>query len=417
MVNERVEQSLDPALEAEVERQLAIIRRGVAEIVPEDELAKKLRRSLKEGKPLIVKLGIDPTGADLTLGHTVVLQKLRHFQQLGHRAQLLIGDFTGQVGDPTGKSETRKQLTHEQVRENAKTYAEQAFKILDPEKTEILYNSTWLAPLTFSDVIRLASKITVARMLEREDFHKRYTNNQPISLHEFFYPLMQGYDSVAMRADIELGGTDQKFNLLMGRMLQEEDGQEPQVCIMMPILEGTDGVQKMSKSLGNYIGINEDPANMYGKTMSIPDELMVRYFELVTDVSIDDLNRIRAGLADGSLHPRDTKMRLAREIVKKYHGEQAALQAEEHFKTVFQQRALPEEMPEAAFPPGQVWIVKLLADTGLVPSNGEARRMIQGGAVKINGEKVSDTNAQIQLTDGMVLQAGKRKFVRIRVSE
>ncbi|GIM47183.1 tyrosine--tRNA ligase [Collibacillus ludicampi] len=417
MINEREEQTLDPALEAEVERQLAIIRRGVAEIVPEDELAKKLRRSLKEGKPLIVKLGIDPTGADLTLGHTVVLQKLRHFQQLGHRAQLLIGDFTGQVGDPTGKSETRKQLTHEQVRENAKTYAEQAFKILDPEKTEILYNSTWLAPLTFSDVIRLASKITVARMLEREDFHKRYTNNQPISMHEFFYPLMQGYDSVAMRADIELGGTDQKFNLLMGRMLQEEDGQEPQVCIMMPILEGTDGVQKMSKSLGNYIGINEDPANMYGKTMSIPDELMVRYFELVTDVSIDDLNRIRAGLADGSLHPRDTKMRLAREIVKKYHGEQAALQAEEHFKTVFQQRALPEEMSEAAFPPGQVWIVKLLADTGLVPSNGEARRMIQGGAVKINGEKVSDTNAQIQLTDGMVLQAGKRKFVRIRVSE
>lgn len=411
------EQSFDPSLEWEVQRQLAVIRRGVAEIVPEEDLIKKLRRSIREGKPLIVKLGIDPTGSDLTLGHTVVLQKMRHFQDLGHRTQLLIGDFTGQVGDPTGKSETRKQLTHEQVRENAKTYAEQAFKILREDKTEILYNSTWLAPMTFSDVIQLASKITVARMLEREDFHKRYVNNQPISLHEFFYPLMQGYDSVAMHADVELGGTDQKFNLLMGRMLQEENGQEPQVCLMMPILEGTDGVHKMSKSLGNYIGIQEAPNDMYGKTMSLPDALMVRYFELVTDVSLEELQQIREGLAQGTLHPRDVKMRLAREIVAKYHGGKAAKQAEEHFKTVFQQRSLPSDMAEKAFPQGSMWIVKLLAEAGLVPSNGEARRMIQGGAVRIDGEKISDVNAQIELRDGMVVQAGKRKFMRIRVQK
>jgi tyrosyl-tRNA synthetase len=319
------------------------------------------------------------------------------------------------IGDPTGKSETRKQLTREQVLENAKSYAEQAFKVLDPEKTEIVYNSTWLAPMTFQDIIKLTSTMTVARMLEREDFQKRFSGNMPISLHEFLYPLMQGYDSVAMQADIELGGTDQKFNLLMGRMLQKEYGQEQQIAIMMPILEGLDGVQKMSKSLGNYIGINESPNEQYGKTMSIPDELMVKYFELVTDLPVEQIEEIRAGLANGTVHPRDAKMRLAREIVSRYHGKEAAEAAEEHFKTVFQQGAIPEDVPEIRLEPGTYWIVKLLTDAKLCPSNGEARRMIQQGGVKINSEKVDNLDEQIQLEDGMIIQVGKRKFAKIRL--
>lgn len=405
----------DSINEQEVERHLSVIRLGTAEIVPEDELVKKVRRSVQENKPLIVKLGVDPSGSDLTLGHTVVLNKLRQFQELGHRVQLLIGDFTGMVGDPTGKTEARKQLTHEQVLENAKTYADQAFKILDPDKTEILYNSKWLGALNFKDVIELAANITVARMLERDDFHKRFTSNLPISLHEFLYPLMQGYDSVAMHADIEIGGTDQKFNLLMGRMLQKEYGQPQQIAILMPILEGLDGVHKMSKSLGNYIGINEEPNEQYGKTMSIPDELMLKYYELVTDISIEDLKTLREGLADGSVHPRDAKMRLAREIVRIYHGEDAARAAEDHFKTVFQQGAIPEDIAEVQLPAGTVWIVKLLTDAGLCPSNGEARRMVQQGGVKINGQKVEDLDAQIDLQDGMIIQAGKRRFAKVRL--
>ncbi|BCJ88101.1 tyrosine--tRNA ligase [Effusibacillus dendaii] len=406
---------MDSKMRKEIEKQLEVIRMGTAEIVPEEELAKKLARSLETSKPLNVKLGVDPSGADLTLGHTVVLNKLRHFQELGHRAQLLIGDFTGMIGDPTGKSETRKQLTREQVLENAKSYADQAFQILDPEKTEILYNSTWLAKLNFADVIKLTSTMTVARMLEREDFQKRFSGNLPISLHEFLYPLMQGYDSVAMQADIELGGTDQKFNLLMGRMLQKEFGQEQQIAIMMPILEGLDGVQKMSKSLGNYIGINESPNDQYGKTMSIPDELMVKYFELVTAVPVQEIDRIRKGLAEGTLHPRDVKMRLAREIVGRYHGLEAANVAEEYFKTVFQQGALPADIPEVSYHAGTVWIVKLLTDLKLCPSSGEARRMIQQGAVKLNGEKISDVDTQIEVQDGMIFQVGKRKFAKIRL--
>ncbi len=403
----------DPRLEEAVERQLAVIRLGTAEIVPEEELVKKIRRSIRENKPLVVKLGVDPSGSDLTLGHTVVLNKMRQLQELGHRIQLLIGDFTGMVGDPTGKSETRKQLTREEVLSNAKSYADQAFKVLDPEKTEILYNSQWLAPMSFEDVVKLTSTLTVARMLEREDFHKRFTGNLPISLHEFLYPLMQGYDSVAMKADIELGGTDQKFNLLMGRMLQKEFGQEQQVAIMMPILEGLDGVQKMSKSLGNYIGINEGPNEQYGKTMSIPDELMVKYFELVTDVPIEELAMIKSGLAEQTLHPRDAKMRLAREIVTRYHGIDAAKAAEEHFKTVFQQGAIPDDVPEVQLAEGTLWVVKLLTETGLCPSNGEARRMVQQGGVKINGEKIDDAETQIKLENGMILQVGKRKFAKV----
>ncbi|MCX7570755.1 tyrosine--tRNA ligase [Tumebacillus sp. DT12] len=405
----------DPQVEAEVERQLAVIRRGAVEIIPEEELVGKLRRSIKTGKPLHIKLGLDPSAPDIHLGHTVPLQKMRQFQDLGHNVTIIIGDYTGMIGDPTGKSETRKQLTLDQVRENAATYVEQLYKVLDKEKTSIRYNSEWLAPLNFADVIKLAANTTVARMLERDDFEKRYNSQQAISLHEFFYPLMQGYDSVALECDVELGGTDQKFNLLMGRTLQKEYGKEQQVILTLPIIEGLDGVQKMSKSLGNYIGIDEAPNDMYGKTMSIPDELMVKYFELVTDISLEELAEIRTGFANGSLHPRDLKMRLGREIVTKYHGEEAAQAAEDHFKTVFQKRALPDDMPEVTLEPGTVWIVKLLTDLKMAPSNGEARRLIQGGAVKINEEKVAEVDAQIELQDGMVLQAGKRKFARIHL--
>jgi tyrosyl-tRNA synthetase len=413
MTTEATKEQLDPAVEAEIARQMSVIRRGAAEITPEDELIAKLRRSIVTGKPLHIKLGLDPSAPDIHLGHTVPLQKMRAFQELGHQVTVIIGDYTGMIGDPTGKSETRKQLTAEQVRENAKTYVDQLYKVLDKDKTQIRYNSEWLGPMSFADVISLAAKTTVARMLERDDFEKRYNSQQSISLHEFFYPLMQGYDSVALEADIELGGTDQKFNLLMGRMLQKEYGKEQQVIMTFPLIEGLDGVQKMSKSLGNYIGIDEAPNEMYGKTMSIPDELMVKYFELVTDVSLDELAVIREGKENGTLHPRDLKMRLGREIVTKYHGAEAAQEAEGHFKTVFQKRELPTDIPEVTLEPGTVWIVKLIADLKMALSNGEARRLIQGGGVKLNGEKVIDTDAQIELQDGMIVQVGKRKFAKI----
>jgi len=403
---------------ADLERQLAEIRRGVAEIVPETELVEKLKKAIATGKPLRVKLGLDPTAPDIHLGHTVVLNKLRTFQDLGHEVIIIIGDFTGRIGDPTGKSETRKQLTEEEVQANARTYQEQIFKILNPDKTRVVFNSQWLAPLTFTDVIQLAAKYTVARMLEREDFSKRFKEGAPISIHEFFYPLMQGYDSVALAADVELGGTDQKFNLLMGRHLQKEFGQEPQIALMMPILEGLDGVNKMSKSLGNYIGINEAPEEMYGKTMSIPDELMLRYFELVTRVPLEELAAIKNGLEQSSLHPRDVKMCLAREIVSLYHGQEAARQAEEHFVRVFQQRHLPEEIPVYALPAaeleeGSIALSKLLQLSGLAASNSEARRLIVGGGVKINEEKVTDPLLRLTEVDGIILQVGKRKFARV----
>ncbi|UOF92701.1 tyrosine--tRNA ligase [Fodinisporobacter ferrooxydans] len=407
--------SLDPAVQQEIERQMAVIRRGVAEILPEEELKNKLIRSLKAGKPLKVKLGLDPSAPDIHIGHTVVLQKLRQFQELGHHVQLIIGDFTGRIGDPTGKSETRKQLTEEQVKENAQTYAKQLFKVIDPEKTELLFNSSWLAALNFANVIELAAKTTVARMLERDDFKKRFDENQPISIHEFFYPLMQGYDSVAIKCDIELGGTDQKFNLLMGRQLQKEYGQESQIVLMMPLLEGLDGVKKMSKSLGNYIGIDEQPNDMFGKTMSIPDELMIKYYELVSDLSLEEIDGIRAGVAGGTLHPRDAKMRLAHTIVRMYHGKEAADEAENHFKSVFQMRALPTDIPEADVAADEIWIVRLLVELGLVLSNGEGRRMVQQGAVKINEEKIEDVDFQLAPQDGMVLQVGKRKFMKLHV--
>ena len=405
-------------MEKELARQLEIIRRGAAEIVPENELVEKIKKSVAAGKPLHIKLGLDPTAPDIHLGHTVVLQKLRQFQDLGHKVTIIIGDYTGRIGDPTGKSETRKQLTDEEIKVNAQTYENQIFKILDRSKTNVVFNSQWLAPLTFADVIGLAAKYTVARMLERDDFAKRFHNELPISIHEFFYPLMQGYDSVALEADIELGGTDQKFNLLMGRHLQKEYGQEPQVALMMPILEGLDGVQKMSKSLGNYIGITESPKEMYGKTMSIADELMTRYFELVTPVEMEEIRAIEKGLKAGQIHPRDLKMRLAREIVTIYYGAEAAEKAEEEFKNIFQKKELPDIIPEfqldnEMLEGGQVPLPKLLVLTKTASSTSEARRLIQQGAVKINNEKISDPNIMLIPEEGMIIKAGKRKFAKI----
>ena len=393
--------------------QFRLISHGVADLLPEDEFKKKLEKSVATNTPLIIKLGLDPTAPDIHLGHTVVLRKLKLFQDFGHKVIILIGDFTARIGDPTGKSVTRPPLTEEQVITNAKTYQEQIFKVLDPDKTEVRFNSEWLSKLDFADVLKLASKYTVARMLERDDFHKRYTEGRPISIHEFMYPLMQGYDSVALKADVEFGGTDQTFNLLMGRHLQGEEGMPEQTIITMPILEGLDGVQKMSKSLGNYIGISEAPSEMYGKAMSIPDELMMRYFMLVTDMSIEEQEQLSQDLESGVAHPRDVKMKLAHTIVRLYHGEEAANFGQEEFVRVFQKHAMPTDIPEykVAITDEAVFVPQLLSDAGLTASNGEARRSIKAGAFKIDGEKCNEEH--IVLKDGMVLQVGKRKFIKI----
>ena len=396
-----------------VEEQLAQMSFGAAEILPLDELRKKLERAVATNTPLRVKLGLDPSAPDIHLGHTVVLRKLKQFQDLGHQIVLIIGDFTGRIGDPSGKSTARKPLTEEQVLANAKTYEDQIFKILDRDKTEVHFNSEWLGKMNFADVLTLAAKYTVARMLERDDFQKRYTEGRPISLHEFMYPLMQGYDSIATKADIEFGGTDQKFNLIVGRHLQNETGMEPQVVITMPLLEGLDGVQKMSKSLGNYIGIDEEPTEMYGKAMSIPDELMARYFMLVTDMPREEQEQLAQGLKDGSVHPRDAKMLLAKTIVELYHGAAAAEAAEQEFVRVFQERDLPSEIEELAIDAGEVWLPQLLHAAGMVSSNSEGKRMIQQGSVRVNGEKVMEENCTLQNDD--VLQVGKRKYRRIRL--
>ena len=393
--------------------QFRLISHGVADLLPEDEFKKKLEKSVATNTPLIIKLGLDPTAPDIHLGHTVVLRKLKLFQDFGHKVIILIGDFTARIGDPTGKSVTRPPLTEEQVVENAKTYQEQIFKVLDPEKTEVRFNSEWLSKLDFADVLKLASKYTVARMLERDDFHKRYTEGRPISIHEFMYPLMQGYDSIALKADVEFGGTDQTFNLLMGRHLQGEEGMPEQTIITMPILEGLDGVQKMRKSLGNYIGISEAPSEMYGKAMSIPDELMMRYFMLVTDMSIEEQEQLSKDLESGAAHPRDVKMKLAHTIVRLYHGEEAANFGQDEFVRVFQKHAMPTDIPEykVAITEEPVFVPQLLSDAGLTASNGEARRSIKAGAFKIDGEKCNEEH--IVLKDGMVLQVGKRKFIKI----
>ncbi len=398
----------------EVKRQLEIYSQGVKEIIPTEELEAKIAKSITENRPLKIKLGLDPSAPDVHLGHTVVLNKMRQFQENGHIIQLIIGDFTGKIGDPTGKSIARKQLTDEEVKHNAKTYFEQFAKVIDMEKVELHYNSTWLSQLNFEDVIQLAGKITVARLLERDDFEERIAFNKPISLHEFFYPLMQGYDSVVLENDIELGGTDQHFNILMGRHFQEKFGKEKQVALLMPLLEGLDGVEKMSKSKKNYIGIDESPQDMYGKAMSIPDELMMKYFELVTDVTPEQIKLMKEELDNGTLHPKNAKMLLAKTIVRMYHGIEAAEKAESHFVSVFQKGAMPEEIPVVIWEGNQeVSIIDLLVDLKLLNSKSEARRMIDNRGVKLDGQKVEDPSMQITITDDLVVQVGKRKFVKV----
>lgn len=398
-----------------VAEQMAVIKRGTVEILIEKELEGKLEKSIKTGVPLRIKAGFDPTAPDLHLGHTVLLQKMRQFQQLGHEVCFLIGDFTGMIGDPTGKSETRKALTSEDVLKNAESYKEQVFKILDPVKTKVMFNSEWLSAMGATDMIALAAKYTVARMLERDDFGKRYANQLPISIHEFLYPLIQGYDSVAMKADVELGGTDQKFNLLVGRELQREWGQIPQSVITMPLLEGLDGVNKMSKSLGNYIGINDPPDEIFGKIMSISDELMLRYYELLSDLSLAEIEKLKQGLKAHDIHPMDAKKQLGREITGRYHGPEATVQAEENFVKRFRDNQVPDDMTEISLPAeaGKTLLCKLLASSGLVPSNSEGRRAIKGGGVKIDGEKVSDENLEIEAAGQYVVQVGKRRFAKI----
>ncbi|MBO1520362.1 tyrosine--tRNA ligase [Oceanisphaera pacifica] len=397
---------------SQLETALAEIKRGVEEILVEEELVAKL----KLDRPLRVKLGMDPTAPDIHLGHTVILNKLRQFQDLGHQVLLLIGDFTAQVGDPSGKNSTRPPLTAEQVAANAKTYAEQAFKVLDADKTEIVYNSSWLGELGATGMIKLASRLTVARMLERDDFKKRYSSGQSIAIHEFMYPLLQGYDSVALNADIELGGTDQKFNLLMGRELQKEEGQPAQVVITMPLLEGLDGVKKMSKSANNYIGVDEAPGEMFGKVMSLSDEMMWRYFELLSRLSLDELAALKQSVADGS-NPRDIKILLAKELISRYHSEAAAEQAHQDFVNRFQKNAIPDDLPEVTLNVAAdgMAIANLLKEAGLVNSTSDGLRMIKQGAVKINGEKLEDTKLIVQAGEA-VYQVGKRKFAKVTVA-
>ena len=403
-----------------IEQQLEILTDGVADIVSVEELAVKLRQAEKEDRPLRVKLGLDPSAPDIHLGHTVVLRKLRQFQELGHEVYCLIGDFTGRIGDPTGKSETRKPLSEEEVRQNAATYREQVFKILDPARTNIVFNSHWLGKFQFEQVLQLAGQTTVARMLERDDFAKRFAEGRPISVHEFFYPLMQGYDSVALQADVELGGTDQTFNLMMARDIQRAYGQEPEVAIMMPIVEGLDGVQKMSKSLGNYIGIAEAPQQMYGKAMSIPDSLIERYMRYFTDLGRERIDTLVQGMSSGTVNPRDAKMELAFSLVRQYHGEQRAKEAEAEFRQVFQQRQLPDEIEEfeikaSDLEQGRIWLPALLHRSGLVSSTSEGKRQLEQGAVRIDGEKVTTAEARWEAVDGAVIQVGRRRFVRVKI--
>jgi tyrosyl-tRNA synthetase len=401
-------------------RQLEVLRSGAAEVIPEEELERKLAESVAKGRPLRAKLGIDPSTPDLHLGHAVVLGALRRFQDLGHTAVLIVGDFTGRVGDPSGQSETRPTLTPEELEANARTYLEQAGKVLDVDRAEVRRNSEWLAGLTFADVGRLAGTLTVARLLDRDDFSQRYRSGQPISLVEFLYPLMQGYDSVAVEADVELGGTDQTFNLLVGRDIQRAHGQEPQVAFTLPLLPGTDGDRKMSKSFGNHVGLTERPDEQFGKTMSIPDELIPTWFGLCTALPPEELDSIERGLRDGSLHAGELKRRLAREIVARYHGEVAAGTAEARFDRVHREHEIPEDVPRAAIPPdavhdGRIWLPRLLAATGLASSNADARRLIQQGGVRLDGQPVRDPETEFVPDDlaGRVLQVGRRRFLRL----
>ena len=392
-----------------LEAQVDLIKRGALEVLPEEELLAKLRRN----RPLKVKAGFDPTAPDLHLGHTVLIQKMKQFQALGHEVIFLIGDFTGMIGDPSGKSETRKPLSREEVIKNAETYKEQIFKILDPEKTRVEFNHCWMEKLDAASFVSLAAKYTVARMLEREDFKQRYHNQQPISIHEFLYPLIQGYDSVVLQADVELGGTDQRFNLLMGRELQREYKQEPQVILTMPLLEGTDGVHKMSKSLGNYVGINEAPEEMFGKLMSISDDLMWRYYELLSDMDLREIACKKAMVERGAEHPMDVKKRLATELVMRFHGSGAADSARRYFEARHQNRSVPDEIRKSFSARQPIWICRLLVDLEFAKSNSEARRLIAQGAVKVDGETISDTNFEFTGAAHTVLEVGKNRIARV----
>lgn len=403
-----------------VEEQLKLLKKGAVEIILEEDLVRKLERSKKENKPLRVKAGFDPTAPDIHLGHTVLLRKMKHFQELGHEVIFLIGDFTGLIGDPSGRSATRPAMTREEINKNAETYKQQVFKILDPQKTIIDFNSRWLGALTSFDIIRLTSKYTVARILERDDFTKRFKAGLPISVHELLYPLMQAYDSVALKADVELGGTDQKFNLLVGREIQREYGQEPQVILTMPLLEGLDGLEKMSKSLGNYVGINEPPQEIFGKLMSISDELMYRYYELLTDVPTDQIESWKKQAREGKTNPRDLKAKLARMIVADFWGEAEAQNASQEFDRVFKHKKIPEDVEEKilevikARP--QVELVEAMLSLGLVPSRGEAKRLIRQGGVYLDGQRVENIDYKLDVTKPeQILKIGKRKFFKIKL--
>lgn len=396
-------------------QQLDIIKRGAVEIIVEADLLKKLERSFREDMPLRIKAGFDPTAPDIHLGHTVLLEKMRQFQELGHQVIFLIGDFTGMIGDPSGKSEMRKPLTKSEVLENAKTYRDQISKILDPQRTRVVFNSEWMSQMTSSQMIHLAGTYTVARMLEREDFKMRWVNQNPIGIHEFMYPLIQGYDSVALNADVELGGTDQKFNLIVGRELQKEFGQEPQCIVLMPLLEGLDGLKKMSKSLGNYIGVTEPPNEMYGKIMSITDDLMLRYYELLSHVSLEELSSLKEGIKKGAVHPKHAKENLALEIVERYWGREEALRVKEEFEHIFRQKGLPDEIPavDLIWDEKEMWVPKIMKLSGLTSSTGEAMRLIRQGGVTVNEQKMDNPDAK--LPAGVYLfKVGKRKFLTIR---
>ncbi len=399
--------------------QLQEIKKGVVDLVSEAELLKKLEKSYATQKPLRIKAGFDPSRPDLHIGHTVLLNKMRQFQQLGHHVIFLIGDFTSLIGDPTGRNETRPALTEDEVKENAKTYARQVFKVLDPEKTEVTYNSIWMKEFTAQGFIKLTGQYTVARMLERDDFSKRFKDQVPISVHEFLYPLVQGYDSVALKSDVELGGTDQKFNLLVGRDIQRAYGQEPQNILTIPILEGLDGVQKMSKSLDNYIAVEDTPREMFGKVMRVSDELMIRYYELLTDISVTALAQLQTDLREGKKHPKTVKVELAKTLVTRFHSAAAANNAEEEFQRMFAQGGLPDKIDEvslAAAP--QVWVCHMLVQAGLAPSSSEARRLVTQGAVEIDQQKVVDPQLKMDLKAGqsLIVKAGKKKFAKILVT-
>ncbi len=398
--------------------QLKLLKKGIVDLVSEKELLAKLEKSVKTGKPLRIKAGFDPSAPDLHLGHTVLINKMRQFQNLGHQVIFLIGDITGMVGDPTGKNETRKALTREEVAENAKTYARQVFKILDKDKTILEYNSRWFEKFDIFEVFKLAGQYTVGQMMARNDFHDRFTNNQPISVHEFLYPLLQGYDSVALKADVELGGNDQRFNLLVGRDMQKSYGQESQVIMTVPLLEGLDGVNKMSKSMNNYIGVEENPRDMFGKTMRLSDELMMKYYELLTDITPDELEALKSKMSMGMLNPRDVKATLAKTFVERFHSHEAAVAAAAEFTEIFSKKGLPTDIAEfAASPMSEIWICKLMVDAGLTVSTSEAKRLVEGGGVEKDSLKVTDSKLKMDLKSGdsFILKAGKKKFAKVVV--